>query len=541
MKNISALTLFFAISVYSIAQSGKAPAHAIYLETDLEKAGNKNAEDFIVSRIKKGELRGTLLSCMQRYEWAAVSADDTLAKPKVVAGKVNEEDMNRYAKYQMKYGKRRGSIEFCNIVTKWKGSGSDFKYKLVVYRKKGSEENVTASARNKPITSFVQLEKIVPLDIPIDFDNEEQFGTATWQNELWAITSLPKETSSALGLTRVNLDSYKLDTLVIKLPQQYVDEMIDAIRLALAVNDSFIVIGNDQKLFIYDRKKQNTLLRVASIETEIEHLRLSGSRLLVSYCYSYTPATGKPSAVLAIYDIPDDKITRKVAPGFDLPEYAQFYPHHWIDATDKRILFSQVLSYKIQVYNYALDKVATIDYKKPGWRAIDPAIIDSIKLLRGKDGYSQYIRETVFPEKRKINTVISARFMNDSIIMVCISPSKAEQDSITDLVYLYDIWQLKNGQFTLTHTDLTDSYPPDDLECSYDNYPLNASYGIFTDYHFSNNKIAGIKVDGEIMPLGHKYGKLKKELQKKFDGWNIGGNIYIYNVQPSIHSTVNGQ
>jgi hypothetical protein len=360
-------------------------------------------------------------------------------------------------------------------------------------------------------------------------DNFELYPTSLWKNKLWMYDFEPGNKS--IRFITVDAATAKTDTIYIDVPSSFQELFIDPYKIALAVNDSFCVLGCDKKLAVFRRTANGKTgyLKALDIGTETEYLHLQGSRLLVGRLL--TARQRKDETFLGVYDLIDEKWIKTIDPAFKLVEFSQTYPHSWMNVTDSSILITQTRDYEISIYDYSLKEAATLTRNVPGWRSITDRELEKMDRLKpDQAAYGQYVLDSIFTQRSYINYIVTAKFMTDTSIAVCYLPYSKERSQDDARPYLFDVWVKDKGQWKLKYADMKDEPGKDEEMTTKQSFPFNA-YRDMIDYHFTGSRIICLRMGGRTNVLSKPYSTIMDNIRACFVGQNPGAAVYIYSVK----------
>lgn len=513
-------------------------AQRIYIDETVAK-DEEAAKTSVRELIAKGQMEGMWLMCDKRFTWSASDRSDTLSSIQSIEQKISENDLASYALQQMQYGRLQGNIIVCGHAVKWKTKSKDAKrfdlvVKRVPKRKMGNRKapgTLPSETGHQEIQSIFELETILRTELPVDVDNYDLFPTAVYHNRLWIYKHDPS-TNAAATFIRADAGTLKLDSIKVSIPAFYQSMFSDPEKISLAVNDSLCVIGCDNKVAVFTRNGADSLayLKIVNIGTEVESMQLSGQKLFVGRLL--TSRERKDETFLGVFDLVSEKWISRINPPFKLIEFSHSYPHDWMHATENSILVTQTRDYEIAIYDYSLNKTATIRRDVPGWKPITDRELNKMDDLKyDKAIYSTYAVDSILSQRSFVSYIVNAKFINESRIIVCYLPYSKERSQEDYRPYLYDIWVKENGEWKLQQADLEDKPGLDDEKATKQNFPFNA-YRNMIQYHFTENgKVIGLRLGGKMPAWGKPYSFILKQAQASFMGQDKGAGIYIYNVK----------
>lgn len=388
------------------------------------------------------------------------------------------------------------------------------------------------------VQDVISFDTILPLNLPILADEEETYLNTVWKNHLW-IYLLPEESVTypeKIELLRVNLNTFSVEKLEASAPSLDYDPMSCYVYGSLAVNDKYCVIGFCQSVFIFElNNDQLQLIDTINLDVYAEYVELMDEKVLVGQCQNTTREEASADTYLGIYDIKRKEFTKIIHPDFEVIEFSQSYPHHWIDASDEFILFTQTVDYDINIYDLNLNQIGELKRDIKDWSKIDKYVIEEMNSLKKAENwkeYSQYVMKNLFLGDQNISRIIGAYFINKTTIIVqynLIPKTEIENYNIKYRNRFYDIWQYNNNKWELIHANLMDGVPQEKIRCTKENFPLDI-VGDVISFHFTNENLIEFKVDYINQYFGKTYGKIMKLSYNDYSDSHYNTNVHIYNL-----------
>lgn len=223
------------------------------------------------------------------------------------------------------------------------------------------------------------------------------------------------------------------------------------------INRDYLVIpcyNNGNFLFVYKRISKEYVydFRVqydsSKFSEDIKFLP-NGKLLGLKNYVSYTRADGeKPeeSSSLSILNLETKEIEKTINLEFLLPLYTLRSPYNILSVNDSSILFAQRGDYKIEEYDFDLNKISTIENKEIKWDRMPQNASDS--LYR----YTKFAGEK-FPYLNanidKYSCIHNIYSSNDKLFVFY-----SKKGSFNKLYY--DIWTKESGNWILLKKDISD-------------------------------------------------------------------------------------
>jgi hypothetical protein len=508
-------TILFLLLFFLKSQGQNSQSIFLFPQNDIN--------DFIKEKIQTGVLEGKIMDCYQKYIWKTISVEALEFKITAIDEPVTEHDILKWIFYQQKNGIKKGKLNFCAHQAIWNKSY----IKISPIREEKKRE---VKKQLNLITDHVNLEKIIELKLPANTDNYGLYACSIFNNDFW-IFNYDFIRKGLLLFLKIDMKTYAIDTLKIPIPvPETVFYKQNGAMISLAVDDNYVIIGTEEDLLIFIKDgDQLSFLKMIKTGTDIRHLSVHNNLIYFGFCNNYQVIEDDNFTMIKLYDINKDSIIKQITPEFDLIEFSETVPNNWIDMKEGKVLFSQAANYRLSYFNDSLTIAGAIDPQDSLWIPVPEEIKRKIEEIRGVEPeYSEYYHNTFRPVSFKVNKIPDVRIVDNNTIMVTIKPNYKEKLENPEVGYFYDIWNFDGKNFTRTHFRLRDIVPNENTVCSFTNYPLRADFTGSLDFKFSNDKIAVLKYDVNVNPIGLKYKVIKNKFLPKMIADKPGVNLYIY-------------
>jgi hypothetical protein len=484
---------------------------------------NQNIEVFINNKINQGIKEGVVLDCNCKYSWKITSEDSVTPIISKISEALSTYDLDGWLRHEFYNRRYRGNVKFCGFKIFWNEIQKTITGPSPKIRK-------PTKAEENSIADFVKLEKIIPLNLPATADNIELYASSYFKEEYWLL-HYEKSMNGYLNFLCLNISENKTDTIKVLnpiLPETF--EKTD--KILMSVNDLYLVLSIEKQIFLFDRKRLKLEFHGAfSMETDIGYLGLHEHKVLFAHCSNYSKKDEEFAALASSFDITSKTMSPYISLDFEMPELSFRVPHNWIDFKNGKTIFSQSAKYKVDILSESFSANHTIQPNDEKWKTIPEEIIIKTKELKGKNPeYSKYFFSAL-PVIDKANRIREAFFVDDSTIIIQITLNDAEKSQYPGVAYFYDVWKYDGSSFKRFYEKLKDAYPYKNVKLNYTNYPYHADNTFYPISRFSNGRAAILKLDSNVKPLGKRYNKVKRMLDKKFYSESPGANLYIYSIK----------
>jgi hypothetical protein len=303
--------------------------------------------------------------------------------------------------------------------------------------------------------NVIELDSVVLLK-PIDFvvsHWSDDIICANDENNIM-ILDYNSKVISKLGFFKLSLKNYKLSFYEIDMPDVFTKKEIwqksNLYLSNIAFNDKYVVFQYTDMLYILEYQNNFKLSLFNKIKLPDKHVSylkfMKDNILLVGRCFDII--SDKSPFYLTTYDVEKGKKIKSVKCNTSLGELTHLFPNHYIDATSNYVLFTEPSEYNIQLYNENLGTESYFKYENESWVKV------SDKTLERLDRYDNVkIRvKTLMKYYQEFNKVLSANFLNDSMILVKYADNdKTKTKKVIDNIG-WDIWKYSASENTWTLT-----------------------------------------------------------------------------------------
>lgn len=368
------------------------------------------------------------------------------------------------------------------------------------------------------------LKKMVPLSRNFSPYDLHSLTMSTFDNHLRFSCYNIKDNTDSVWIYHLNLENFKIDSTVyiIENLSNYFQKYYCKNLSYIAFNQHWTVIGVYGLMYIYDDK--NALYKKIEMKESLMFVKfIDDNQLLCAWNFNRKNKKNKPSAI-NLFDVVKGEYVKSVYPVFDMIQYSQFSPNHWIDATANSILYSQTSDYKIDIYNRELQRVDSIRYQPIVWDKLPLEVERKItkKKLTGAEAIY-----TILPYEKTTSRIRQAHFINDSTILTYYS-IPAFDTTQTQPDFAFDLWRRGPNGWKMLHQNLVDRYADEELITA-SNYPL------FEDklnnlVAFSGQYLIAFMSYAPIDPVGLS----KKDYKQQCDDYLLDNSpclvLYVYSL-----------
>lgn len=282
--------------------------------------------------------------------------------------------------------------------------------------------------------SQYNLEKVIKLNYPKSIKNTRHDIKIYYFNNqvFYYISDDNEDNNDTIEIFNYNIKneviiSYKLGInkeLFNKLEWKKVSQITGTNELIFITfyKDVFVFYkdeNNDFKL-----KEQLKLLSSAS-----DYFEFDGKDLLYYANFNYT---GNNFSVL---DIHSGKHIFNLIPNLDCKVFGSITPNSYYDFSNDFIVFSQSLSYEIDIYSPRMEKIQTIKYSKENWKNMSIDLLKSIN--ESKNIHAAF--KLVFESDEEYSSVMFIKFISkDEFIVYYALNGQLNK-------YFVDIWKYNNS------------------------------------------------------------------------------------------------
>lgn len=382
-----------------------------------------------------------------------------------------------------------------------------------------------AQNEEKPLSIITSLERVIPFNTSFPVSETSNLKFTTFNQHLRFCLYEAKNNVDSVWIYNLNLENYLIDSTVYVLDNlsSYLKEKYCKSLSYIAFNHHWTIIGVYGYMYIYDDK--STLYKKIEMQDPLKFVKFVGdNQLLCAWNFNTKNKQVKPSAI-KLFDVEKGEYQKSVYPEFEMIQYSQFAPNHWIDATANSILYSQTSDYKIDIYNRDFQRVDSILYHPKIWDKLPQEVARKItkQKLTGVDAiYS------ILPYEKVTSRICQAHLINDSTILTYYSIPNYDSTR-TQPDFAFDLWRRGPSGWHLLHQNLVDRYGEEELIMS-SNYPL------FVDklsqlMAFSGNYLVAFMPYAPINPIG----LTRKAYKEQCDEYLLDNSprlvLYVYSLK----------
>jgi len=201
------------------------------------------------------------------------------------------------------------------------------------------------------------------------------------------------------------------------------------------VNQNQILILASKKVLIFEKDDSTLkLLQVIKLNLNFHRMIVESDKIvLLKSCFSCNEAGIKT----IIINPGNNEFQLKE---FDLPvgfQLSYYYPNNWIDFKNAQFLISDILKYRMTIFNSFFQKIDSLSRKMDFFEptSTNPALLS-------KKLYSDWKNEFKYSEElNRTNKIELVNFLNDSTIIICYSNNK---NKLFNEKFFYDFWKYNN-------------------------------------------------------------------------------------------------
>ena len=311
---------------------------------------------------------------------------------------------------------------------------------------------LTINAQDSFVSNYISLEKQIFIDKETKSANEFLYDFNSNTNEI-AITffSTKNQTDSiCFYIYNTETDSISQEFYVIK--NIWKSIIKNSTFGNIAISKNYIVIIIQYYIYVLDRKTGKLIVEQEN-KLKIDKVDFLDEKLFLYCNYNYHIKSREIKTQFYLLSIPDFTMLNETQPKFDVIQYSHISPNHWIDVQNNKILFSNTVNYKINLFDNNFKLKDTIYLPQNiDWKS--PTKTDIKKIQKQQEAISIIFKIGKHEnDKERIHGIY---WISDSAFMVHIK--KGVGNSIESLHYnsFFDIWKNKNGEWYLDKYHLKD-------------------------------------------------------------------------------------
>jgi hypothetical protein len=384
---------------------------------------------------------------------------------------------------------------------------------------------VSAQKKEALFSNFTSLKRVISLNRAFNPSEIYNVKFATNSQQLRFTHYEAKNNTDSVWIYNLNLENFVLDSTiyVIKNLSKYLQDNYSKSLSYIAFNHRWTVIGVYGLMYVFDDK--NVLYKKIEMKDPLKFVKfIDDNQLLCAWIFNTKNKQIKPSA-LNLFDVEKATYVKSIYPNFDVLPYSQVAPNHFFDATEKSILFSQTVDYKIDIYNRDFIAIDSIRCKPNAWQRLSKGVQDEIikKRLTGVDAIYKII-----PYEKTTSRLHQVYLINDSTILTNYSVPNLDS-SKTQPDFAFDIWRKSSSGWQLLHQNLVDKFSDEDLITA-SNYPLFEDK-LLNIMAFSKDYLITLVPFAPINPIGLS----KKAYKQQCDEYLLDNSpqliLYIYSLK----------
>ncbi len=293
--------------------------------------------------------------------------------------------------------------------------------------------------------------------LPEGITESKDIKTQIYEDKLYFIKittiNINNKIFDELYLYRYNLYTDILDSFNISLKYKYINNF--------CINDKYLVINNDKYFTVfYIIEKQNDLIieNKCSFDMEMTFsrgtIKFIGNKLIAYGCdLSSSRLDQKTQTSLIMLDIEGEKIIKEYF--FENPEgipMMWFQPRIVITANKDYIVISDIINYKLRLYNYNFDLINTFlldsNFQENIFDKDYKARLASVDIQRHQPTGEM---EKIINLNGDISLIHRVEFINDSTLLILRSKPKGDFFKFTSY---YDVLMVKDNNIVKLYKDL---------------------------------------------------------------------------------------